>query len=70
MESINLSNDYVIFNPKTKEVCRFSNKEIVIYGDISEAEEDCCIEGEIVISVNELPNDLKQAVINQIKSND
>jgi hypothetical protein len=69
MSSIDLSKSYVIFTPKTKEVCRFSNKEIVIYADISEAEEDC-IEGEIVISVNELPNDLKQAVINQIKSND
>ncbi len=58
--------DLVVFNPDTNELLRFSNGDVLIYGDRDEAEEDALI-SEIVIRAIDLPIELQNEIINQLK---
>lgn len=60
--------DYVVYNPKQKSLLKFTNGDIIIYGDIHEAQEDCD-NNEIVIPCTELPIDLQEILVEQINSN-
>jgi len=72
MEKKLLNTDFVIYNPTTNYVVRWDvDDDVVLYGDEQEAIEDCKEEdGEQVIHYTELPEDLQQLVINQLKKQD
>jgi len=58
--------DYVIYNQANDQVISWeSNGEIVIFGDIKEAEEDCR-GNEIVIKCTELPEHHQKSLLEQI----
>ena len=57
--------DSVIYNKKNDDVVKFTDGEIVIYGDKEEAEADCR-RGEVVIPCTELPNHWKEILLEQI----
>lgn len=60
--------DYVIYNPTTNELVKWSSDDdVVIFGDKEEALMDCReSEGEQVIPCTDLPKELQQIIINQI----
>lgn len=60
--------DYVVYNPMTKGFLRFkSDDNIVIYGDIDEAYQDCdTSDGYRIVSCTDLPVEMQQLIINQL----
>ena len=72
MEKKLFNTDFVIYNPTKNYVVRWDvDDDVVLYGDKEEAIEDCREEdGEQVIPCTELPEDLQQLVINQLKKQD
>lgn len=57
--------DFVLYNQNKEDLIRFSNGEIVIYGDKQEALYDQKV-GAIAWSCTELPIHLQNELINQI----
>jgi len=60
--------DYVVYDTYYEDVCRFAeNKEIVIYGTKSEAQNDICPDtNEKAILCTLLPKNLQKELIKQI----
>ncbi|RHH14403.1 hypothetical protein DW228_06275 [Bacteroides fragilis] len=58
-----LDNEFVILKCDG-EFLRFTDKDIVVYGDREEADDDCC-EGEYVTPLSELPAELLCEIIEQ-----
>lgn len=57
--------DFVLYNQKEQDVVRFSNGDIVLYGDRQEALYDQKV-GAIAWSCTDLPTNLIDELINQI----
>jgi hypothetical protein len=62
------STDYVIYNPTTNELVKWSSDDdVVIFGDKEEALMDCReADEEQVVSCTDLPEELQQLIINQL----
>jgi hypothetical protein len=62
------STDYVIYNPTTNQLSKWSSDDdVVIFGDKEEALMDCReADGEQVVSCTDLPEELQQLIINQL----
>jgi hypothetical protein len=62
------STDYVIYNPTTNQLVRWSSDDdVVIFGSEEEADIDCNYAiGEQVIPCTDLPEELQQLIINQL----
>ena len=60
--------EYVVYNPITKGFLRFkSDDNIVIYGDLDEAYQDCdTSDGYRIVSCTDLPGEMQQLIINQL----
>lgn len=57
--------DYVVYNPNQKSALQFTDGEIVLFGDIHEAQANCS-SNEIVIPCTELPIHLQEIILIQI----
>lgn len=60
--------DYVIYDEANDHVIQFSNGDIVIFGEKSEAEKDCrgIESGNRVVKCTDLPEHWKQIILTQI----
>jgi hypothetical protein len=55
------STDYVVYDNEHQDILRFSNGDIIIYGNKAEAEADCK-ESQVVISCTDLPLHIQKLI--------
>jgi hypothetical protein len=61
--------DYVIYNKSTDWVASYSQSgNIIIYGNLEEALEDCKYEGEEAVKCTDLPEHHKELLTKQIQT--
>lgn len=58
--------DYVIYDKANDNVIKFENGEVVIFGDIHDAENDCR-GNECVMKCTDLPKHWQETILNQIQ---
>lgn len=58
--------DYFVYDEANERILCFDNGDVIFYGNKEEAEEDCYA-NERVVSYNDLPQELKEVIENELK---